>query len=152
MDNEEIIYNDYLLIKKMVSPMPRKIRILSELLGQWSESWRIVGVTEEALKVFSNYDYRCPSRIGVNRAHINQDRSVTNTFLLSNDINFEEFWDYLKSNDVTVLSTSTENMTNIYSKIFEIDRNLGLFKSSGFKWKHNKKEVEFLKEIHNFKK
>lgn len=50
-------------------------------------------------------------------------------------------------NDITILATSTENMSGKFSTVFPIDSNLGLFKSKGFAWRHSKKEQSFLREM-----
>ena len=145
---KEIIYKDYLLIKQMSSPMNRKCRMMTDLLGQWDDFWKVIGITKEALNVFAKNDFKCPSRIGINRSHVHQDRNVTNTFLLTNDLTYDEFWEYIIKNDVTALATSSENLSNKWSEVLSIDRNLNLFTSSGYKWKHNKKEQDFLKKLY----
>ena len=50
---------------------------------------------------------------------------------------------------ILLSSTSTENSKNSFSKIYDIDTSLGLFKSRGFGWRHTKEEIKFLKEIKN---
>src|ERR1035437_8362655 len=107
---KEIIYHDYLLIKEMKSPVPRKSRLLSDLIGEWDDFWKIISITKNALEIFAKNDFRCPSRIGINRSHIHQDRSKTNVYLLEHDLSYDQFWEYLTKMDVVALATSSENI------------------------------------------
>jgi hypothetical protein len=38
-------------------------------------------------------------------------------------------------------------MKSTFSEIYPIDIKLGLFKTSGYAWKHGKNEIAFLKEL-----
>jgi hypothetical protein len=156
MEIKENIYHDYLLVKKMKADISTKSIILKDIISKWEDFWKIIGITKNALKVFSDNDFKKKRKnvawVGsnINRAHIKQDRIVTNTYLLTNDLSFDEFWDYLIENDKTILATSTENKTNTFSEIIPIDPLMNLFKkgdSHGIGWKHNKSEINFLKSI-----
>lgn len=145
---KQTIYDDYLLVKQMSSPMYRKSRILTDILAQYDGFWKVVGITEEALRTFAESNFTKNTTRKINRSHITQDRMVTNTYLLSNDLSFDEFWEYVLKNDVTVLATSSENSTNRFSRIIEVNTDLNLFKASGYGWTHNKREKEYLRELH----
>ena len=147
MKIKETIYHDYLLIKEMNSNISTKSKILTNVICQWNDFWKVIGITKDALKVFSENNFKNKSKNSINRSHIKQDRIVTNTYLLTNDLSFDEFWKYLIENDKTILATSSENKTNTFSDVIPIDESLNLFKSSGFGWKHNKSEIDFLKSI-----
>jgi hypothetical protein len=147
MEIKEAIYHDYLIIKNMKSSMFAKSRSLSHIICEWKDYWKVIGITKEALKIFSKNDFKSKSRLGIQRAHITQDRIVTNEYLLTNDLSFDEFWSYLIENDKTVLATSSENKRNDFGEIIKIDENLDLFSARGFGWKHNKTEIEFLTKL-----
>lgn len=147
MEIKEIIYHDYLIIKNLKSSKFTKSRNLSNIICEWEDYWKVIGITEEALKIFSKNNFKKKSKLGIQRAHIKQDRIVTNEYLLSNDLSFDEFWSYLIENDKTVLATSSENKRNEFSQIIEINEDLNLFKATGFAWKHNNKEIKFLNNL-----
>jgi len=149
MNEQDLIYNDYIIIKNMMSKINVKSRCLSNILSQWKQHWRVIGITLNALNLLSENEFKYKTRIGINRAHISQDRIDTNTYLLNNDLSFDDFWSYIICNDATVLATSSENKKNEFSKILPIDESLNLFTPSGFKWKHNKSEIDFLKDLYN---
>jgi len=141
------IYEDALVVKTLKAPTKIKIRMLSELCGIYEDHWKVIGITKDALKVFFENNFERKSKMGINRSHF-QDRYKTFTHLLTHDLNCDEWWEYYDKHNVTVLATSTENMTNIWSEVYDVDTNLNLFKSSGFSWKHGKQEQQFLKETY----
>ena len=143
---KEDFYHDYLLVRQMRVPVNKRYRILSELLGSYENAWRVVGITENALNVFKEYSFRRESGMGINRSHI-IDRKTTYTYMLEGPLmECDEWWDYYLENDKTVLATSKENMSNGFSKVYDIDPDLGLFKPQGFAWRHKDPEINFLKE------
>ena len=142
-------YEDFMAIRGMRSPTARRVRMLTELLGSYEDNWIVTGVTKEALKVFEQHNFRKVSRMGINRSHL-VDRHVTYTTMLEGpEMTAEEWWKFYRDNDKTVLATSSENMTNTFSHAYTVDPELGLFRTSGFAWKHNKAEAEFLEEMYN---
>lgn len=132
-----------------------KIRIAGELFSQYPDHWQVVGITAKALQRFKENDFRKMSGMKINRAH-KVDRVVWIKELLSRDMTFEEFWQYYQQHDQTVLATSEENMnksgTSGWSQVYSIDQALKLFKSSGFAWKHNNAERNFLIMLDNINK
>jgi hypothetical protein len=148
---EEDLYHDYKLLLKMKVGNAKKVRLLSDLLGEAENPWRVVGITHEALKVFKNHGFKKVSKMGINRSHITR-RKETYSFMLKNNFdNAKEWWNYHFENDITILSTSSENLSGKSSKIIDIDPSLNLFKCRGFGWTHGKKEILFLEKLHSEK-
>lgn len=144
--NKEDLYHDYLLIRDMRAPTSKRARMLGELLSLCPDTWQVIGITEDALRVFAEHDFKKVSRMGINRSHL-VDRHKTYTTMLDGPLmECDEWWKFYRDNDNTILATSSENMTNTFGKIYDVDTSLGLFKSRGFAWKHNKEEIKFLKE------
>lgn len=129
-------------------PIKKKVKILGELMtNAYDDHWRVVGVTQEALNVFKQHEFKKVSRMGINRGHI-CDRNDTLTFMLENPFdNVWDWWNYFYSRDRTILMTSTENMSHKESKVYDVPE--GLFHTSGFAWKHGKDEIKFLSELCN---
>lgn len=148
---KEVLFNDYQLIKKMRSPQSNKIKLLSSLFSINPNSWRVIGITPAALKVFNHHEFKKKSGMGINRSHIVQRSKFYNELLNTNFLTAEDLWEKYYANDITILATSTENMKNsvdllkIYHPIPADDRNL--FRTAGFAWKHKDEEVIFLKEL-----
>jgi hypothetical protein len=144
--NKEDLYHDYMLIRNMRAPTSKRTRMLGELLSLCPDHWQVIGITEDALRVFAEHNYKKVSRMGINRSHL-VDRHKTYTTMIDEPLmKCEDWWEFYRKNDTTILATSSENMTNSFSKIYDIDTSLGLFQSRGFAWKHNKEEISFLKE------
>lgn len=140
-------YADFMAIRGMRSPTNRRVRMLTELLGSYADNWIVTGVTVEALKVFEQHDFRRVSRMGINRSHL-VDRHKTYTQMIDGpEMTADEWWKFYRENDKTILATSSENMSNAFSDVHSIDTELGLFRTSGFTWKHNNAEANLLREI-----
>ena len=121
--------------------------MLSEMIAEYEHIWQVVGITENALSIFARHGYRKVSKMGINRSH-KVDRHKTYTIMLTGPLmTCDEWWQFFIDNDKTILATSSENLSGNMSKIYDIDPSLGLFKSSGFAWKHSKKEREFLESL-----
>ena len=148
----EDLYHDYKLIRDMRVNIRTKARILSELMATSPNTWQVVGITEEALKVFQTHDFKKGKRMGINRSHYPIGRSKFYSQMLNADLTeYEGWWRAYCAFDTTILATSGENNTNTFSQIFKIDPALGLFKAQGFAWKHNKAVIDFLQKLYNEK-
>lgn len=147
LDIKDILYDAYLKIFDMKIHVNRKVRLLSEAMGEHENNWRVVGVTEKALDVFAEHGFKRVSRMGINRSHL-VDRHSTYKHMLENKmLDKDEWWQYYLDRDKTVFATSGENMSNDFSNIIYFDSQ-GLFRASGFAWKHSKTESSFLQELY----
>ena len=145
---KEDLFDDYKLICKMKVGIARKARMLSELFAESPNPWCVTGVTIDALNVFKNADFQKKSKMGVNRSHL-VDRNSVYKLMFTNEFDDSDlWWDYYIKNDKTILSTSSENMSKSFSRVIAIDETLGLFKNSGFAWKHGKNEKAFLQKLY----
>ncbi len=149
---KEILFHDYQIIKQMKTPEGNKIKLLSTLFSINPNSWRVVGITHAALEVFKKHKYKKVARMGINRAHIKQRHLFYKDLLNSEIPNKEYFWKEYFNNDMTVLSTSSENMKNNSSLVENVihvpNDERELFRTSGYAWKHKEAEENFLKEIY----
>ena len=147
LESKHILHDAYLKICDMKIPTKRKVRLLSELMGENPDHWRVVGTTEQALTVFSENNFKKVSRMGINRSHL-VDRHETFTYMLENImLDIDEWWQYYTERDKTVFATSGENMSNVFSNVIYFEEQ-GLFRSSGFAWRHSKEESSFLQELY----
>lgn len=49
---KEDFYHDFLLIRQLRTPTSKKVRLLSELMTEYENTWQVIGITEEALYPF----------------------------------------------------------------------------------------------------
>jgi len=149
--NKQFVFEIYKQLKNNdFLDFKQKRSILETTIGAVNEnSWRVIGITKECLKRFESLNFKYKSKQGINRSHIKQRMQ---TFVEIFEHNFEtpnELWSYYYDRDETVLSTSTENMTEQMSEIIPIDTTLGFFKSNKVGWKHNIPERIFLEQLYN---
>jgi hypothetical protein len=146
---KEIMHSDYLDVCKMRSSISVKVRLLTEITSQNPNTWRVVGVTKAALRVFEKNDFQRKSGMGINRSHL-VDRNTTYRKLLKDpkrDLN--DWWTFYYENDKCVFATKSENMSGgVGDDYIPIDESLGLFRSKGYAWTHRKGvEDEFLRAL-----
>lgn len=149
------LYHDYLLIREMKVSDNTKVRMLTELMANNPNMWKIIGITEAALTVFKNSDFKRTGRMGINRSHFKKGgrHKFYKEMLENPPTDYQTWWQDYEEFDKTIFATSSENKKNEFSKIIEFTDNDDIFKPSGFAWKHGKKEVDFLKKLYqeNFK-
>jgi hypothetical protein len=112
-------------------------------------AWRVVGVTEAALKKFHELKYQYQGGHGLTRAHL-RPRIETVRELLgrSEPMSQSEFIEYWFEHDRTVLCAKGENRT-IILQFIEIENTDGsLFSSTRIAWRHGKKERELLQTLY----
>ena len=73
---KDIIFGGFLALQKMKGvPVNVKHRMLTNLMAMNKNSWKVVGITQAALKKFVDNDFNRPK--GVNRSHIHQRSETT---------------------------------------------------------------------------
>ena len=141
------LFHDFNLVKEMIVPIERKVRILTELMAEYEYSWRVVGITREALIRFSENKFRKVTGMGINRAHLINRKDFYPEMLGKEFKNCDDWWDYYLDKDRTILATSTENSAHSFSDVFYFDKP-ELFKIKSYSWRHTKKdEGRFLENL-----
>lgn len=125
--------------------MSRCTAVLTAMMGGRSWSWRVVGITPAALRLFVESGYKKVARDGITRAHI-QSRIKTTSELLNTEEPFsvEEFARIWIENDKTVLCVRGENKDPLPDYISFDDSEVRLFQSTQIAWRHGKMERECL--------
>ena len=150
---KEILFHDFQIINKMRSPEPNKIKLLSTLFSINPNSWRVVGISSDALEIFEKNGFKKKSGMRINRSHITQRFSFYKSLLEKNtDIeDSETFWNLYYENDMTILASASENMSydqSICENAYVVPQDeRKLFQTSGYAWKHRDEEEEFLKDL-----
>lgn len=149
MDSEiaHRIYDAYLRIFDMELRDGIRREMLTWALTENPGHWPVVGVTHGALERFALHDFQCVNRIGIHRSHL-ADRRTWQSAMLQERLSFEDWLDLYLRSDQTVLATSSENMKGAKPAYIPIAVDLGLFRSTGYKWRHTAQEREFLRALH----
>ena len=128
-------------------------RLLTGLMSAKEWSWRVIGITPEALEVFAEHDFKRPAG-KLQRGH-QVDRVVTARELFQREKpeNIDEFFHTFLKNDQTVLMTNQQNRHRKVASVpqyIPIDNNEATLFPSGtlVGWKHRKVEVDFLRQLH----
>lgn len=130
--------------------LQRKTTMLTALMGGAEWSWRVVGITPQALELLAENNYKYV--LGkIRRAHL-VDRFATAraVFEQPKPLSENEFFKLFWENDETVIALKEENKKGgLPRQILPIDFNLGLFQSNPLVGhKHGKKEADFLRKLH----
>lgn len=142
------IYDAYLRILDMSLRDGIRREMLTWAFTENPDHWPVVGVTRSALERFSQHDFHCVSRIGIHRSHLS-DRKTWQSAMLAERLSFDDWMQLYLQSDQTVLATSSENMKGVRLDYIPIPSNLGLFRSTGYKWRHSSKEREYLRALHD---
>jgi len=144
-DQIELLYQDFQKIREMQSDDKIKHRMISGLFSQNPFCWRVKGITLGALHEFCNNEWK-KDGIKINRSHV-FNRIETHLDMLNNEMDKDKWWNFYWSRDYTILSLSSENKKISDLDFISIDTDLGLFRTSGFAWRHGKAEKEYLKSL-----
>jgi len=122
-----------------------KKHLISTLLSLGAgASWRPIQITHNALKLFAKHDFKKPK--GLERAHI-VPRRETIQELIESDWTGDEWWEWYKERDYTVLSTRKENRDekNFHNvKRIDIPKEKMLFWGKPVGFEYGTLEKEFL--------
>lgn len=110
--------------------------------------WRPKQITHEAVKLFIANDFKVPK--GLERAHWPHSRRETMKILIENNWDGDEWWDWFKDRDYTVLATRAENRDeNTFEELpkIEIPLALNLFRGKRVGFVYGDSEKRFLKDL-----
>lgn len=141
----ELLYSDFQKIKSMNSDLQVKNRMITALLIQNPFCWRVTGITKAALHDFKNNEWKRDG-LKLNRSHF-FNRIETHTIMLEKEMEINEWWNFYWDRDFTILSKSSENKEISGALSIPIDFQLGLFRNSGFSWRHSRAEMDFLRSL-----
>ena len=150
-EEKKQIYEFYKSIYSSSFTKQKKINLINSLFLWEPWSWRVVGITTNALKEFKMNDFKYKTKT-FSRDHFIQDRKVTINQMLDEILPFQEWWNLFWKNDQTIIVTQKEHSNKINSEtssVVEIDYKLGYFVCNnliGFSYS-KKKEGKFLEKL-----
>ena len=128
-------------------------RMLTGLMGSQSWSWRVIGITSDALDVFSKNEFKRPTGQIQRGRRDNRASTVRALFFeRAEPMPLDEFFEFFLKREETVLMTKRENQHRQgkeFPDFIPIDAHHALFPCGTLVgWKHRKAEVDFLRELH----
>lgn len=125
-------------------------RIMTAIMAAKQFSWRVIGITEAALKRFSEFDFRYKSKMGLTRAHLKPRIATVRSLLApAEPLGESDFLNEWLQNDKTVLCAQGENTTFLPTYIEFENANGELFSCHGklAGWRHGQRERDFLRAL-----
>jgi hypothetical protein len=123
-------------------------RVLTSIMGGREFSWRVVGITEKALKVFHQYEYKKPDDIKLTRAHLRRRAHFVEELMALEELSVPKFIEFWLENDRTVICGPGENTTTVGPYISIENENGALFGSGVVAWQHSTMERDLLRRLY----
>lgn len=147
---KEELYKLYELIFDSSFTSTKKRSLLTSVLGYETWSWRVVGITEEAIKAIARNNFNKPSKVLARDHTLSRKDTYNRTF--AEKMNFNDWWNWIWDNDKTILMTNQEhNLKHLRQprKIYEIDPKLSFFVDGELVgWYQTKaREGEFVRQL-----
>ena len=143
------------IVNSKVLSYNKKEKALNVLFAYEPWSWRVVGISKNAIQHFKNNRFRYLK--GTQRDHYFQNRNVTMGRMIDSLMPFEKWWQWYWENDRTIIVTKKEHSQKSYNfnnDIIKVDPKLGYFPSDktvnfSFAYKFEGKFLEKLSESFN---
>lgn len=119
------LYTIYELIFDSGFSRPKQRSVITAVLGYEVWSWRVVGITVDALKAIARNNYNKPARM-LARDH-SKPRVETYNKIFEQRMAFQEWWEWVWENDKTVLMTNEEHHSQRISQVIELNPSEGYF-------------------------
>lgn len=135
-ESRKEMYELYKVVFKAKTFSDTKRRnIMTSIVGREVWSWRVVGITKDAINKIIENNYRITSKSSLQRDHYFQSRQETYSAMLTKLYAYDDWWSAVWENDRTILVTKSEHAKKLKNKWEPLDWKLGLFqcaKQAGF--------------------
>lgn len=122
--------------------------ILTAVMGGHRYGWRVVGITEKALRHYAQNDFIQRPGNNIRRAHITPRVETAKKLLTENEpLSLEALSKVWSECDVTVLCAEGENRAVVPGYIEFNNNECELFPGRQVGWRHSKDEIDFLKKL-----
>jgi hypothetical protein len=144
------LYKLYEIIFDSHFSLTKKRSLVTAVLSYETWSWRVVGITEEAIKVIARNNFKKPSK-ALARDH-SPPRVETYNKVFEAKMNFDDWWQWIWENDKTTLMTNKEHQaikTQPTSYVYKINPSDNYFIDAGLVgWYQTKsREGAFIKDL-----
>jgi hypothetical protein len=121
-------YAIYELVFDSHFSLSKKRSVMTAVFGYEAWSWRVVGITEDAIRAIARNNFNKPARV-LARDH-QLPRVTTYNKLFEKKMPFGEWWDWIWENDQTTLMTNEEHhnkKNKSISKTYKLDPHQSYF-------------------------
>ena len=120
-EEKKLIYEIYKLLCGSHFSHAKKRALMTAALGYETWSWRVTGISENAIRAIAMNDFKKPSRM-LSRDHSRPRAETYNKEFFESIKPFEEWWSWVWDNDKTTLMTNEEHHNREQrSKIYPLD-------------------------------
>jgi hypothetical protein len=123
-------------------------RVLTAVMGGRYFSWRVVGITEAALKILHDNGYRQKKGVKLTRAHLKSRAASVQKLLVLPELSEIEFIEFWLKNDSVVLCGPGENREQVGEYHPIENEQAQLFSSNTVSWQHKKPERDCLAAVY----
>lgn len=122
--------------------------VITQLMGGRDWSWRVVGITPNALQQFQKQGFARVAGGGITRAHI-VGRQATCEILIrhENALDVNSLFNLYLERDQTILCAKGENKRELPAYIDINNPEAELFSSKKIGWRHGPREIDFLGQL-----
>ena len=144
----EYLYKLYVCIRKSGFPCRKQYNLLRSLLVGEEWSWRVVGISENALTKFAENEFKKPKN-KIDRHHRQSFADTAKPMLEGKVIMPKNEWcDQIIENEEVYLVTKEEHNAKAFSRIIPIDFEEGLFRNNqSVGYRYGKEEKEHLRKL-----
>jgi len=146
-DEKRLYYRFYELIFGSHFALAKKRSVMTAALGYEAWSWRVVAITEKAIKAIAHNNFKKPSNV-LARDH-RHPRAETYNKIFAELMPFEAWWKWVWDNDETILMTNEEHHSQQISKMYAVNPNDNYFVNGDTAgWNHTKgREGAYVKSL-----
>lgn len=108
-EEKKALYKFYEIIFDSHFSLSKKRSLITAVLSYETWSWRVVGITEEAIKVIARNNFKKPSK-ALARDH-SVPRVETYNRVFEAKMNFDDWWRWIWEHDKTTLMTNKEHQS-----------------------------------------
>ena len=145
----EYLYKLYVCIRKSDFPWWKQYNLLRSLLVGEEWSWRVVGISENALTKFAGNGFKKPKN-KIDRHHHRQSFADNAKPMLEGKVIMpkSEWCDQIIENEEVHLVTKEEHKAKAISRIISIDFEEGLFRNNRMVgYSYLQEEEEYLRQL-----
>jgi hypothetical protein len=138
-EEKRLIYEIYVLLCRSHFSLPKKRNLMTGALGYETWSWRVTGISEDAIRAIAQNNFNKPSKL-LSRDHGRPRADTYSSEFFETIKSLEDWWDWVWESDKTTLMTNDEhNNRKVRSTIYPLDPKDNHFCSEVVGWHHTQK-------------
>jgi hypothetical protein len=123
-------------------------RVMTAIMGARKFSWRVIGITEAALRILRENGYKRKDGDKITRAHLRERSTTVKELLAKPELSEADFFKFWTKHDPVVLCGPGENKKVVSPYIAIENERAELFSSGTVSWRHGQLERDFLAALY----